>query len=589
VPDVLASGSTGGAAWLGSGNGQFAPLAAAVPPHVSATVDLTNTGRLDLLALDAEGRPARFRTTGQKNYHWQTVRFRAQPQENVSGDNRINSFGIGGEVEARTGTHIVKRPIAAPAVHIGLGERPRADVVRIQWPNGLFQVEFRPDPDRVFSPQQRLKGSCPFLFTWDGERFVFVTDFMWSTPLGLYINAQSRGGFLQSREWVKVRGDQLVPRDGHYEVRAQANLWETHYFDHLALHVIDHPPDTELFADERFALGPAEPTFHLTGPTRPVARATDHHGGDATEVVRAVDAVYLDRCGRGLYQGITNDHWVEVDLGDDAPRDGPAWLVARGWVHPTDSSINFALEQGTNARPRALVLEVPDGTGGWKVARDRIGFPAGKNKTVLIRLDGVDGPGVCRRFRLRTNMEIFWDALHYARGRDDAEVRKTELLPAVADLRFRGILEMSQANPSSPELPDYDRIASRAQVWRDLIGYHTRFGDVKELLEKVDDRYAILNAGDEIAMRFAVPPGPPPGWKRDFVWVSDGWEKDGDLNTRFGKTVMPLPYHGMSSYDSPPGRLEDDPVYRRHRTDWDVFHTRYVTPTAFERGLRPRK
>ena len=102
----------------------------------------------------------------------------------------------------------------------------------------------------MFSPQQRLKGSCPFLFTWNGERFVFVTDFMWGTPLGLYINAQSRGGFLQSREWVKVRGDQLVPRDGHYEVRAQANLWETHYFDHLALHVIDHPPDTEMFVDE---------------------------------------------------------------------------------------------------------------------------------------------------------------------------------------------------------------------------------------------------------------------------------------------------------------------------------------------------
>lgn len=588
VPDLMVSGPAGGAAWLGSGNGAFAPLTAAVPSRVVAVADLGGTGRLDLLALTTDGRPARHRTAGTKDYHWQTVRFRAQPPERMQGDNRINSFGVGGEVEVRTGTQVVKRPITGPSVHVGLGDRTRADVVRVQWPNGLFQVEFRPDIDRTFAPQQRLKGSCPFLFTWDGERFAFVTDFMWGTPLGLYINAQDRGGLLQSREWVRVRGDQLVPRDGHYEVRVQANLWETHYFDQLSLHVVDHPPGTELFVDERFALEPAQPTYRITGPTRPVAKARDHGGGDATEVVRAADGVYLDRCGRGLYQGVTNEHWVEVELGDETPRDGPVWLVATGWIHPTDSSVNFALEQGSNTKPHGLVLEVPDGKGGWKTVRDTIGFPAGKNKTILIRLDGVAGPGVCRRFRLRTNMEIFWDALHVAPGRDAAEVRKAELLPAEAELRYRGILEMTQANPSSPELPHYDRVASRGPVWRDLIGFHTRFGDVRELVEKVDDRYAILNAGDEIALRFPVPPGPPPGWTRDFVWASDGWEKDGDLNTRFGKTVLPLPYHGMTSYDAPPGRLADDPVFRRHPKDWDVYHTRYVTPAGFERGLRPR-
>ncbi|MDB5310783.1 MAG: Tetratricopeptide repeat protein [Gemmataceae bacterium] len=586
VSDLVVSGPTGGAGWLGAGGGKFDPLPASLPGRLTAAANLDGTGRVDLLGLDADGRPIRYRSTGSKKYHWQTIRFRSLSPALLEGDNRINSFGIGGEIEVRTGTYVAKRPITAPVVHFGLGERQRADVARIQWPNGTVQIEFHPPIDQTYSAEQRLKGSCPFLFTWNGERFVFVADFMWSTPLGMYINAQDKGGLLQTREWVKIRGDQLVPRDGHYDVRVNANLWETHYFDHLALHVVDHPADTELFVDERFALEPAVPTFHLTGPPRPVARATDHLGADATAAVRAVDGVYLDRCGRGVYQGVTTDHWVEADLGDDAPREGPVWLVARGWIHPTDSSINYALEQGRHERPRGLVLEVPDGKGGWKVARDRIGFPAGKNKTVLIRLDGLDGPGVARKFRLRTNMEIFWDALHYARGRDDAGVSKKELLPVVADLRERGILAMSQADRSSPELPDYDRVVARGQVWRDLIGYHTRFGDVRELLEKVDDRYAILTAGDDIALRFAAPPGPLPGWKRDFVWVNDGWVKDGDLNTRFGKTVLPLPAHGMTSYDTPPGRLEDDPVYRRHPKDWAVFHTRYVTPGRFEKGLR---
>jgi hypothetical protein len=320
-----------------------------------------------------------------------------------------------------------------------------------------------------------------------------------------------------------------------------------------------------------------------------VAAAWDQDGRDALSEVSVVDGVYLDRAGRGVYQGLTNDHWVEVDLGDDAPGEGPLWLVARGWVHPTDSSINYALAQGKHDSPRPLTLELPDGRGGWKTVDDRLGFPAGKNKTMLIRLDGLEGVrGVARRFRLRTNMEIYWDWLAWARGRDGAEIGQERLLPETADLRFRGIVAMTQANRSSPELPDYDRLVALGQHWRDLIGYHTRHGDIRELLETVDDRYAIVTAGDEIVLKFAAPPDPLPGRKRDFVWISDGWVKDGDYNTRFGKTVLPLPSHDMNNYSTPPGRLADDPVYRRHPHDWEIYHTRYITPHTFERGLRPR-
>jgi hypothetical protein len=185
-------------------------------------------------------------------------------------------------------------------------------------------------------------------------------------------------------------------------------------------------------------------------------------------------------------------------------------------------------------------------------------------------------------------MEIYWDALQVARGRDNVHCQEHQLSPQHADLHFRGVLDMTRANQSSPELPHYDRVAHVGQPWRNLIGFHTRYGDVHELLEKSDDRYVILTAGDEMTLRFPVPPGPPPGWKRDFVWMCDGWTKDGDLNTRFGKTVLPLPAHNLKNYNRPPGRLQNDPVYRRHREDWESYHTRYVTPDVFERGLRNR-
>jgi Tfp pilus assembly protein PilF len=584
--DLLASGEDISGIWLKDAGGKFQELSSELPPRVQAAADLRGQGRLDLLALDSTGKPVRLSNSGKKTYHWLKVRPEAT-RDKADGDKRINSFGIGGEIEVRTGTQVVKQAITAPVVHFGLGERKRADVTRIVWPNGTFQAEFKTPVDQAVLAVQRLKGSCPFLFAFDGERTVFVTDFMWSTPLGMFINASDKGGFLQTTDWVKIPGRMLARRDDKYELRVNANLWETHFFDHLSLLVVDHPADTEMLVDERFFMEPTEPGFHLTEPPRTVAAARDHLGQDAWQEISAVDGVYLDRCGRGVYQGLTQDHWVEVDLGPDAPEAGPLWLVARGWVHPTDSSINYALGQGQHDAPRALALEVPDGQGGWKVARDRLGFPAGKNKTMLIRLDGLAGSTrVPRHFRLRTNMEIYWDWIAYARPRDDAPCERRQLSPATADLRFRGILAMTQANRSSPELPDYDRIVARGRHWRDLTGYHTRHGDIRELLESADDRYAIVTAGDEIVLEFTAPPDPQPGWKRDFVWVADGWVKDGDFNTRFGKTVLPLPAHDMNDYTTAPGQLEDDPVYRRHRADWETYHTRYVTPYAFERGLR---
>jgi len=39
-------------------------------------------------------------------------------------------------------------------------------------------------------------------------------------------------------------------------------------------------------------------------------------------------------------------------------------------------------------------------------------------------------------------------------------------------------------------------------------------------------------------------------------------------------------------YDTPPGRLEDERVYRQHPEDWQNFHTRYVTADTFQNAMR---
>jgi hypothetical protein len=402
----------------------------------------------------------------------------------------------------------------------------------------------------------------------------------------LRINTLGSADIAATQEWYKIRGDQLVPHDGYYDLRITAEMWEVYYYDYLALMAVDHPVGTEIFVDERFVIPPARLAVTTVASPHDIVRAVDDTGQDVTEIVRTLDGRGLNNFGRGQYQGVTKDHYVEVDLGQEVPQDGPVYLIAHGSVYPTDSSINVAMTQGQRWRAHGLSLEVPDGRGRWAVARDNLGFPAGRKKTILIDLTGVFRPGTPHRLRLRTNLEIFWDQIRWAKGLPDTPLHTVRLAPSSGDLHYRGYSVITRPDPGSPELPEYELISGTKQRWRDLIGYYTRFGEVRELLAQVDDRYVIMNSGDEMSLRFAEQPAPAAGWVRDFVVVGDGWIKDGDYNSTFSKTVLPLPYHAKRNYTTPPGRLEDEWAYRRHPEDWVNYHTRYVTPDEFKSALR---
>ncbi|MFZ1702674.1 MAG: FG-GAP-like repeat-containing protein [Pyrinomonadaceae bacterium] len=545
------------------------------------TADLNGDGRLDLVGLTNDGKPAQFINSGPKNYGWQIIRPRAAKTD---GDQRINSFGIGSEIEIRAGLLAQKRVSSSPQVHFGLGEQTNVDVMRIVWGNGYVQADFDMKPSQTVLVEQRLKGSCPHLFAWNGSKFEYVKDAPpWSPALGLKINAQDTFGIVETEEWFKIPGEKLVAKDGFYELRITGEYWETFYLDHYSLLAVDHPTDREVFTDERFAVPPVELKVTTTEPTRAFLTATGNTGQDVSDFVSTVDENYLDDFDRGPFQGAASDHFVEVALPEDAPTDKKLWLVGDGWVHPTDASINVELGQSSHPVPRSLSIEIPDKDGTWKTANDGLGFPAGKMKTILIEL-----PIGERRFRLRTNMEIFWDRLSWTADLPADQTIETRMSLASAELRQRGFSVMNKRDASSPEIPDYDAIFTTTQKWRDLEGYYTRYGDVLDLLTIVDDRYIISGAGDELVLKFPELPPVQPGWTRDFVIIGDGWIKDGDLNSVFSKTVLPLPTHATNDYSRRPTRLEDDPVYRQHSADWQQFHTRYVAPDRFRNALRSK-
>ena len=574
--DIITVGEASSSYMLMDQDRTYSGVATEVDLQVANVSDQNGDGYLDLLGRGPEGW-VMASGAGSKGYHWQKLKFKSA---DAKGDQRINSFAIGGLTEVRTVLSYQKHIIDSPIIHLGLGAKDQLDVARLIWPNGDVQAEFDLASDQLIETRQRLKGSCPWLFSWNGEEMTFVTDFIWRSPLGLRINAQETAGIMATEDRVRISGDQLREKGGYYDLRITADLWESHFFDYLSLLAVDHPDTTEIFVDESFVFPPPDSTIYHTRKLRPVVAAWDMYGKDVLDQLVSKDARYFESVPLGQYQGIAENHFVEFELESNANND---LLLAYGWVRPTDSSVNVAIGQGLSSKPEGVHLEARDENGTWIRIIPNLGFPSGKHKTMLIPLEK-SWTQSYDRFRLRTNMEIYWDQLATVSRYDLSTVALSRQKIASADLIYRGFSEVTEKNRFSPELPNYDRIEASEPIWRDLVGFYTRFGDVVELILGTDDRYVIMNAGDELRLRFKAG-DKISGSKRDFVFIGDGWVKDGDFNTVASTTLAPLPTHSSSEYINRSNGLESDPVFQANSADWQRFHTRFISPDRFRNNL----
>ena len=529
-----------------------------------AAADTDGDGDLDLVTAGERGL-FHLENVGGNSNPWLLVRLRGLDQ----GNSKNNVLGVGSTVEVFAGSAYQLREADGDAVHFGLGSVREPDLLRVTWTNGVPQNRIRPRAEQVVAEEQVLKGSCPFLYTWDGDGYRFVTDLLWGAPAGLPLAPGVWAG-ADPRELVRVEGARPVAgADGDlYRLVITEELWEAAFFDHVRLWVVDHPREAEVASNLRIVPGQVLPERVLaTRELRPVTAARDGRGRDVTGEVAHRDEVYADGYTASRYQGVATEPWTfTFDLGE-APA-APVRLHLDGWIFPTDASLNLALAQRDDLRwmPPRLEVETAEG---WQVLMENPGFPAGKTKTLV--LDTPPLPAGAHRLRLVTTLWLHWDRIAWSRTPADDEVEVVARLdPATATLRYRGFSEMRRSAPNGPHVFDYARVRTESP-WAPFPGRYTRYGDVRELLLTPDDRTVILGAGDAMDLTFDASrlPPPPPGWERAVFLESHGWDKDADRNTWAAEQVEPLPFRAMSGY--PYGESEsfpDTPLHREYRETW---------------------
>ncbi len=543
------------------------------------TNDMDQDGDLDLVIAGRDGISLLTNQGGNQN-QWLRVALRGEQEKGgqISASGRVNHYGVGSMLEVRAGQNYQSQIAEGNVTHFGLGKQP-ADLVRVLWTNGVPANVIHPQTDQQICELQTLKGSCPYLYTWNGADFEFFTDLLWSAPLGLQF---AEGVYAPPRSWeyLRIPGDKLKEKDGAYHVQVTEELWEAAYFDQIRLLTVDHPADVDIYSNEK--VGPAElATFKIHTVRNPITPATaqDQRGRDVLELVRHQDGKFLKAFDHKHRQGLTEEHFLELSLG---PLGEPSrvMLFLTGWIYPTDTSINVALGQSRELKaPRPPSLWVLDKNGEWREAIQFMGFPGGKTKTIAVDLTGVFRSGESR-LQIRTTAEIYWDQAFFTIDEAETEHRVTPLNLTAADLHYRGFSARIPDPEYGPETYEYASVNTAAH-WPPMEGKFTRYGSVIELLKDEDDLLVVMGSGDEMTLQFAVPQTPVPhGWKRDFLMHNVGWDKDADLNTVYGQTVEPLPFGKMSGY---PYRWDEKfPSTRQH----DDYLQRYQTRPQFSGPFR---
>ncbi len=437
---------------------------------------------------------------------------------------------------------------------------------------------------------------------------------------------------------------------GTLSFRLMEPMEEVVYLDQVKLIAVDHPANEDVYPNEYFASNPPYPEFKVitSRNARPPAGAWDDKGRDFLPDLLAHK--YVGNFDLLPFKGFAKPHSLTLDLGEPY-RGGPLRLLMHGEIEYFTATGMYAASQAgiqatapyiealvgvgaaVHARPaerssaersrawragatrtgatrtepgQSARLTQDDGTTGvspivsggnarhstirtkWLRVTNDMGFPAGLPRTITTDLTGKLPQGTTR-IRITTNLQIYWDSILIDRSKPSENLKLSPVPLVKADLDYHGYPRQIEDQPPGNVKYVYEQI-SRTGPYARQAGNYTRYGDVLPLLNTFDDKLVVFGSGEEVALEFdpAKLPPLPKGWKRDYFFQANGYEKDMDFYAAEGSTVEPLPFLGMGSYPYPGKSF---PADAEHLDYMLKYNTRFVSgnePQGYSYDFQPR-
>jgi tetratricopeptide (TPR) repeat protein len=578
--DILAYGN-GVRVWRNRGKAGFA--------DTTADLGLTGLGTVDGVAaadFDNDGDDDLVFSSSTGLQYWRNDGGNANKQLKLRLEgNRSNASALGVRVELASGRWHTIRTLQQLPFEIGVDEHDKLDVLKVHWSDlatTLVDVPVETNPLTLVELTLPT-GSCPYLYTWNGKQFEFVTDILGASPLGLPV---SESHFVEAdpEEFLEMGDPTKFPtRNGRFELRITEELREVLYLDCAKLVAVDHPSGTLVHPTSKMHPGRPFPPHELwtLRPIAPIKRAIRSDGLDVTAALACTDRIMVTpvRLREPQLRGLAEPFSVTMDFGE-LPLNKPLVLVLNGWLRFGGGMANVAGSLDPNLPFPFPTLDAELADGSWNPVPVDVGVPAGKTKTIIVDLDK-KLPSGTRRLRLSTAFELYWDSAQLCEKAPANQNQVTWLRPEQADLHWRGFSRFAPLPAFLPLTPNYDNVQSSPPWNRTPSGWCTRYGPVEDLVNESDDALALLNGGDEVALSFNASqlPATPEGFVRDFFLYVVGWDKDADFHVGQGWRVEPLPFAGMEDqtygHTDRPADLSNSWINK--------YNTRWVGPLVLKK------
>jgi hypothetical protein len=417
---------------------------------------------------------------------------------------------------------------------------------------------------------------CPYVFSFDGHRFVYETSVGGSSVVGQKIHIKVGKDLDFEPTWIRLDDAATDFTSGEGVVRSKLVAAENDivYFDEALVTAIEHPVGYEVISSSSIqwmrTLGRKDPQeFYVlrTAALRTPLHASWMGKRDVTRELTEKDEV-------PAAFDVRRANFYDLDFGP-VTRSGPRWLVIDGWKFLQTRDL---LPDVPQEKPR---LEVRQVDGSWQKALD-LSTPKGDKKAAAFSLAAVDFPTGRYEMRIVTGTHEDGHAMWYLDrvrlAEDDAlPVHAVNIPLALATLSFTGPPSIEGKDDHTHPMHATDDGKGELSDKYLTYGAFTRYGDVRELLGASDDRFVVMRRGDSVEMSFVGVPKAAPGKEVTVFMKTDLLFKPRDLLGATSEAlhqVLPLPFHGMGHYPPPTPFPSDD----AHVKWMSTYETRVYLP-----------
>jgi len=482
-------------------------------------------------------------------------------------------------------------------LHLGLGKKDRSkiDGIRFRWPQGIIQTtpdfEIKPDShgNVRFTQIEALVSSCPFLYTRGKNGWKFITDVLGIAPLDEWL-PEGEKPLLDPEEFVRIRGNELISRNGLLQIAVTEELKETAYLDRLELISVDHPESHRIYINESTNQKKYETLKLVIIPETGLSVPASFKSADGTEqkdTISFCDKNYLHGYGRAPAQW---GGWVKQYNLQITTKSRSCGLLLTGRIAWYDSTVIYSLNQhGRSWSPMSLQLLKESGNS--LTLLEDLGLPAGMDRNMIAFLPAPPLPAETR-LQLSCQHRFLWDQVLLISESEQLELTQsqnnlklqngkticyTTCRVKNAVCSFHGFSTTQGSKALHEQYYLYEK-AAPGDMFPPATGFSTRYGDVTQLLHKHDDLLVVLIAGDKVEVDFEAPADPPPGMKRTYFLRVSGWAKEGSYHNLTGSYIAPLPFRNMTQYPPPPEEQRQDRAYKEYL---EKFQTRKIRRRFF--------